>query len=442
VYITLRGTPKSASGSTRSGAGSVRSKVPGTVLGLGVVSLLTDISSESVAAILPIYITVVVGLGPLAFGFIDGIYQGISAFVRIAGGRWADRSDRPKWVAFVGYGLSALTRLALLFVSGFWAITSVVAADRLGKGLRTGPRDALIATASDPAHLGRNFGVHRALDTAGALIGPLLAFAILAMFPIGLGGYQTVFVWSFAFAIVGVAVLALVVPDLRSRSGRSGVSSADADVAETSAAPAPPERPRWRDLANPGLRRLLIAAAVLSLVTIGDGFLYLALENTGGISAAYFPLLFVGTNFAYLSLAVPMGRLADRIGRGKVFVGGYLLLLLCYAIAGFEIGGMAGVVLVLLLLGTFYAATDGVMSALATRLVPAASRASGISAAQTVVAMFRFVASLGFGLLWQFGSLQTAMLVMGIGLALAIPLAGALLQVRTEGSAEPAGDVA
>jgi MFS family permease len=446
VYITLRGTPKgdpkTASGSARSGAGSVRSKLPGTVLGLGVVSLLTDISSESVAAILPIYITVVVGLGPLAFGFIDGIYQGISAFVRIAGGRWADRSDRPKWVAFVGYGLSALTRLALLFVSGFWAITSVVAADRLGKGLRTGPRDALIATASDPAHLGRNFGVHRALDTAGALIGPLLAFAILAMFPIGLGGYQTVFVWSFAFAIVGVAVLALVVPDLRSRSGRSGVSSADADVAETSAAPAPPERPRWRDLANPGLRRLLIAAAVLSLVTIGDGFLYLALENTGGISAAYFPLLFVGTNFAYLSLAVPMGRLADRIGRGKVFVGGYLLLLLCYAIAGFEIGGMAGVVLVLLLLGTFYAATDGVMSALATRLVPAASRASGISAAQTVVAMFRFVASLGFGLLWQFGSLQTAMLVMGIGLALAIPLAGALLQVRTEGSAEPAGDVA
>jgi len=446
VYITLRGTPKSeakeAAGAGSSGTGSVRSRIPSTVVGLGVVSLLTDISSESVAAILPIYITVVVGLGPLAFGFIDGIYQGISAFVRIAGGRWADRSDRPKWVAFAGYGLSALTRLGLLFVSGFWAITSVVAVDRLGKGLRTGPRDALIATASDPAHLGRNFGVHRAMDTAGALIGPLMAFAILAVFPIGLGGYQTVFVWSFAFAVVGVAVLALAVPDLRTRSGKAAeAATSDASV-EVAEAPAPPARPRWRDLANPGLRRLLIAAAALSLVTIGDGFLYLALENTGDISAAYFPLLFVGTNFAYLMLAVPMGRLADRIGRGKVFVGGYVLLLLCYVIAGFELGGFAGVIVVLLLLGTFYAATDGVMSALATRLVPAASRASGISAAQTVVAMFRFVASLGFGLLWQFGSLQIAMLVMGIGLALAIPLAGALLHIRTERSAASAGESA
>ena len=135
---------------------------------------------------------------------------------------------------------------------------------------------------------------------------------------------------------------------------------------------------------------------------------------------------------AYAAAIPVMGKLADRIGRGKVFVGGYVLLLLCYVIAGFELGGFAGVIVVLLLLGTFYAATDGVMSALATRLVPAASRASGISAAQTVVAMFRFVASLGFGLLWQFGSLQIAMLVMGIGLALAIPLAGALLHIRTE----------
>src|SRR6478752_8420293 len=322
MYITLRGTPKDKSSelpdpaSTPTGG---RVRIAPAVIGLGTVSMLTDISSESVAAILPLYITVVVGLGPLAFGFIDGIYQGMSAVVRIAGGRWADRSDRPKWVAFAGYALSAVTRFGLLIVSGFWAITSVVAVDRLGKGLRTGPRDALIATASDPAHLGRNFGVHRAMDTAGALIGPLMAFAILAMFPIGLGGYQTVFVWSFAFAVVGVAVLLLVVPDLRSRSraadadSASPAEAASADAGPADAGPAdaglavaaaPPERPRWRDLANPGLRRLLIAAAVLSLVTIGDGFLYLSLQHTGEISASYLPLLFVGTNFAYLWLAV------------------------------------------------------------------------------------------------------------------------------------------
>ena len=284
--------------------------MPGAVLGLGVVSLLTDISSESVAAILPLYITVVVGLGPLAFGFIDGIYQGISAFVRIAGGRWADRSDRPKWVAFVGYGLSALTRLGLLVVSGFWAITSVVAVDRLGKGLRTGPRDSLIATASDPEHLGRNFGVHRAMDTAGALIGPLMAFAILAMFPIGLGGYQTVFVWSFAFAVVGVAVLAaggagsaepLTAADADSASP---AEAASADAGPTDAGPASRRRRRAAAVAGPRQSGPAPAADRGRGAVPGHDRRRLPLSRRCRTPArsppSYFPLLFVGTNFAYL----------------------------------------------------------------------------------------------------------------------------------------------
>jgi MFS family permease len=426
MYITLRGAPKGDTKTSAgpSSAGSLRSKVPGAVLGLGVVSLLTDISSESVAAILPIYITVVVGLGPLAFGFIDGIYQGISAFVRIAGGRWADRSDRPKWVAFVGYGLSALTRLGLLFVSGFWAITSVVAADRLGKGLRTGPRDALIATASDPAHLGRNFGVHRAMDTAGALIGPLLAFAVLAVFPFGLGGYHTVFVLSAAAAVIGVAVLVLAVPDLRRRD-KDGFT--------------PAERPHLRDLATPGIRRLLIAAGMLGVVTVGDGFLYLALQDGGQISPEYFPLLFVGSNAAYLALAIPFGRLSDRIGRGKVFIGGHVLLLGSYVLAATHAGGLAGALLMLLLLGAFYAATDGVLAAMASREVPAESRASGISAAQTVVAVSRFFSSILFGVLWQFTGRSTALLVMGIGLTAAAPVAAVLLRAFRRRPVEVAG---
>lgn len=446
MYITLRGTPKGESAdSSDQGPPSPRgrSRIAPAVIGLGTVSLLTDISSESVAAILPLYITVVVGLGPLAFGFIDGIYQGISAVVRIAGGRWADKSDRPKWVAFAGYAISALTRFGLLVASGFWAITSVVAVDRLGKGLRTGPRDALIATASEPEHLGRNFGVHRAMDTTGALIGPLLAFAILATFPVGLASYQTIFVFSCAFAVMGVAVLALAVPDLRRRNKTVAAAAgtpaaAPVPVAEQSPKPTPidsaPEdsTPRWSDLNKPGMRRLLIAAGVLSLATIGDGFLYLVLQEGGQIPNAFFPLLFVGTSLAYMLLAIPMGKLADRVGRGRVFVGGYVLLLACYVIAGFNLGGIVGLVLILLLLGTFYAATDGVLAALASLLIPEASRASGISAAQTVVALARFCASVGFGVLWQFAGLSTAVLVMSIGLVVAIALAAWLLHIRTE----------
>src|SRR5664279_90651 len=269
MYITVRGTPKGEpNGSVRENetGRSGKARIAPAVIGLGVVSLLTDISSESVAAILPLYITVVVGLGPLAFGFIDGIYQGISAVVRIAGGRWADRTDHPKWVAFAGYALSAVTRFGLLVATGFWAITSVVAVDRLGKGLRTGPRDALIATASEPEHLGRNFGVHRAMDTTGALIGPLLAFVVLAAFPLGLAGYHTVFVFSCAFAVMGGAVLVLAVPDLRRRRTAAAPGAATEPAATV-------KGPRLADLSRPALRRLLIASGLLGLVTIGEGFL-------------------------------------------------------------------------------------------------------------------------------------------------------------------------
>ena len=277
------------------------------MLAFGVVSLLTDVSSESVAAVLPLYITAVLGMGPLAYGFIDGIYQGVSAAVRILGGWWSDSTKRPKWVAFVGYLASALSRIGLLLATGFASITAVIAVDRLGKGLRTGPRDSLIATASDPADLGRNFGVHRAMDTAGALAGPLLAFAVLAAIPLGLGGYHAVFVFSLAFAVLGVMVLALVVPDLRTADGQaaSGEQSARQHIAL-----------RLSDLSQPALRRVLAVAGLLGLVTVGDGFIYLSLSEAGSLATKYFPLLFVGTSAAYMALAIPLGRVADRVGTG------------------------------------------------------------------------------------------------------------------------------
>ncbi|GAA3633952.1 MFS transporter [Microlunatus ginsengisoli] len=389
------------------------------MIALGVVSMLTDVSSESVSAILPLYITAVLGMSPLAYGFIDGIYQGVSALVRMLGGWWADSSRRPKWVAFTGYAGSALSRIAMLFTTSFAGITGAVTVDRLGKGLRTGPRDALIATAAPPDQLGRNFGVHRALDTAGALAGPLLAFAVIALIPVGLGGYRSVFVMSAAFAVVGVVVLAVLVPNLRTAAEPS--TRAEARTASRGA---------WRDLARPELRRLVLAAGVLGLLTVGDGFLYLALAQTGNLGAQYFPLLFVGTNAAYLALAVPFGRLADRVGRGRVFVGGYVVLLLAYLVALSALPDLARTIGTLLLLGAFYACTDGVLAALAARAVPEVSRSRGISAAQTAVALSRFAASVGFGVLWQFTGVSTALVVMAIGLAVAIPIAAWLLRVR------------
>jgi len=419
MYITLRSLPKP---SDREDSTSVlqRRGVPAAVLAFGVVSLLTDVSSEAVAAVLPLYITAVLGMGPLAYGFIDGIYQGVSAAVRILGGVWSDSTKRPKWVAFVGYLASALSRVGLLLASGFASITAVVAVDRLGKGLRTGPRDSLIATASDPGDRGRNFGVHRAMDTAGALAGPLLAFAVLAAIPLGLGGYHAVFVFSLAFAVLGLIVLALVVPDLRTADGNA--TSSDQSTRRRIAL-------RLSDLSQPALRRVLGVAGLLGLVTVGDGFIYLSLSDAGSLAAKYFPLLFVGTSAAYMALAIPLGRVADRLGRARVFLTGHIALLAVYVLTASGVGGgVWSVVMALLLMGSFYAATDGVLSALATQSVPEESRASGIAAAQTVVALARFACSVGFGLLWQLTGREAALWVMAAALIVGLAAAAVLLR--------------
>lgn len=396
-------------GTTRRNA----SRVSSVVIGLGITSMFTDISSESVAAILPLYITGVLGLSTVAYGFIDGIYQGISAVVRIAGGWAADRGDQPKWIAFFGYGVSAIARIGLLFATGFAALTAIVAIDRLGKGVRTAPRDALITASSTPETLGRSFGVHRMLDTIGAAIGPLLAFFVLFLIP---NGYVTVFVISLACAFVGVLVLGLLVPNKRPRADRAATE-------HTTRTPF-----RWRQLNNPRLRRVLLVSGLLGLLTIGDGFIYLVLQARSSFAAEWFPLLYVGTNVAFLALAVPFGRLSDRFGRARVFVLGHIALLAAYVCAAIPVAGAAVTVACLVLLGIFYAATDGILAALAAESTPPASRASGIAAAQTVVALSRLVASVGFGVLWFAIGRGPAMFIVSIALAVAIPLVAFLLR--------------
>ena len=394
-----------------------------TVVLLGLVSLLTDVSSESVSAVLPLYLTAVLGLSPLAYGFVDGLYQGVSAVVRILGGWLSDRADRPKWVAFAGYGLSAVTKVGLLAAQGLGPVTAVITVDRLGKGLRTAPRDALIAASTPPSSLGRAFGVHRALDTTGAAIGPLLAFALLWLVP---GDYSAVFVASLAAAVTGLALLLLLVPDLRPRRDR----------VTTAAAPAPPS---LRLLRRGRFGRLTLAAAVLGLLTISDGFLYLSLARRDDLAATWFPLLFVGTNLAYLALAVPLGRLSDRWGRARVLVGGHLLLLGAYLCAAGPVGGLPATLSCLFLLGAFYAATDGVLAALTSTLVPPEVRASGIATTQTVVAAARFASSVGFGSLWLWLGRGPAVYAVAAALVVAVPLAWWLLRDVERPAGELAG---
>ncbi|GAA3469613.1 MFS transporter [Nonomuraea roseola] len=368
--------------------------VPANVLALGVVSLVTDISSEMVTAVLPYYAVLVLGLSPLAYGLLDGLYFGVTAVVRLAAGHAADRWQRRKLVAGLGYALSAVCKLGLMAAGGSVGLLgAVVAADRTGKGLRTAPRDALISLSASPETQGQAFGVHRAMDTVGAFLGPLAAFAVLG----ATGAYDVVFVVSFAIAVLGVVLLVLYVRE---------------QPPVVVPVPAVRARVTLALLREPRFRGICLLAAGLGLVTVSDPFVYLLLQKGTGIAPEHFPLLPLGTAAVYLLLAVPVGRLADRWGRVPVFMLGHVALVCVYAL----LGGGAPYWLVLGVFGFFYAATDGVLMAAAGPLLPAHLRTSGLALLQTGQAVARMLCSIMYGAAWTFFGPVPGLAVMGAGI--------------------------
>ena len=389
-------------------------RVARNVLLLGLVSFFTDISSEMVSTILPLYLVYTLGFTPLQFGVVDGLQQGAAALVRVAGGFAADRTRRHKEVAWAGYGLSALSRLGLLFAQSVSALGALVFVDRTGKGIRTAPRDALISLSTEREGLGAAFGVHRALDTAGAMLGPLLAFGILWAAP---GEFDAIFVVSFCVALVGLAILGLFVEN-------RAEPAPDADRVSLAAAA--------RLFGTRRFATLVLVAAALALVTVSDGFLFLALQRHLDFEARLLPLLFVGTAFVYMSLAIPVGRLADRVGRGRVFVAGYVPLLAAYGLLLLPSGGSPEIALFLALLGLYYAATDGVLMALASASLPPALRGSGLAMLVTATSVGRLFASILFGTIWTWTDVETAIAVYAVGLVAAMAVAAAALRRAPE----------
>jgi MFS family permease len=387
-------------------------QVSQTVLMLGMTSMFTDISAEMVSSILPMYLVLSLHLSPLAFGVLDGLYLGGAAIVRLLSGFMADRSRRHKEIAVTGYALSAMSRLGLLLVGGVWTLlASVVLIDRLGKGIRTAPRDAMISLTSTRENLATSFGVHRAMDTAGAMIGPLIAFGLLILTP---GSYDAIFVVSLCAALIGLGFLTLFVRN----------PSATALPVAGASAPAPPSLRSALNLAR-GSRfgPLLVIGAILSVATMSDGFLYLTLQQRLDFRVGFFPLLYVATALIFMVLAIPMGQLADRFGRGKVFIGGYVLLLMVYGLLLVPWYGTAQIAIYLILLGAYYAATEGVLMALASAILPEDLRTSGLALMTTGTNLGRLAASILFGLIWTWQGVNTAIWVFIAGLIVATLLA-------------------
>jgi MFS family permease len=363
-----------------------------------------------VNSVLPVYLVLHLHLSPLQYGAIDGVYNGLAVvLVSLAAGLTADRSKRHKEVALTGYGFSALCKLFLLAAGGVWGwLIAIVGLDRIGKGIRTAPRDALISLNTPPHLMASAFAVHRALDVGGALLGPIVAFFLLTRMP---GAFDVLWVTSFLFAVLGVAALWLYVPrpkaELFLSEGRVSRRSLSSLFAS----------PHFVALAGCGF--------LLSVGTANDGFIYLILQDKGGTNSGFLPLFFVVTAFSYMLFSIPVGLCADRFGRGSIFLSGYavlgivyLLLLLMPTISPTMLVGC------LLLLGLYYAGTEGVLMAMMSAAVPPESRASGLAVLASAIALGKMGSALLFGWIWGAYGVWYAILTFGAILMVALLVAG------------------
>ena len=364
-----------------------------TVWKLGITSLLTDVSSEMVSSVLPLYFVLHLHFSPLQFGLLDGISQGAAvALLSLAAGIAADRWRAQKQVAITGYALSAFSKIALLAAGGAWTVVAgVLALDRVGKGIRTAPRDAMISLVSPRGSLATSFAVHRGLDTFGALLGPLLAFSLLRLIP---GSFDLILMVSFCVALIGVGLIGLLVEKPPATPVASGPG------ASLSLSFSLFKQPRFCALA--------IAAALLGLSTASDGFIYLMMQARTHSSASDIPLYAFLTASSYLLLSIPAGRLADRWGRGRVFLGGYLLLAIVYGSLLWAGLGHRGQFLIVGLLGAYYAATDGVMAAMVSAAIGLDLRTSALALLNTISSLTRLGSSILFGWIWASGTMNTA----------------------------------
>lgn len=380
------------------------------VVALGLTSFWTDLASEMVAAVLPLYLVARVGFDVGSYGLFDGAMAAAAIVVILVGGAVTDRTRRPKPVAVAGYAVSGVSRLGLV-----WAVAPVafLLLDRVGKGLRVAPRDALIAAHAPRHALASAFAVHRALDTAGALAGPLIAFAVLQLVP---GDFALLFQLSVLGSVLGIVVLVVGVP---------APARTPAPVT-TLAAEAPTGAPTGA--ATHAGRRVAAAGAVLGAATVSDGLLFLAMWRLADLDPAVFPLLFAGSAVSYLLLGIPFGRLADRIGRSRLLVPAHGALLAVYALLWATEPSGWTVAACLALHGLYYAGTDGVYSATAAAIAPPHRRGQVIGRVLFGVAAGRLVGGALFGAVWLRAGLDTALALAAGLLVLAAVAAARLLR--------------
>ena len=345
------------------------------ILLLGFVSLLNDISSEIIQPILPLFITSLGG-GATAVGLIGGISDGLPSILQVFSGYWSDRWRRRKPLVVAGYGLSAVGKLFLSISTSWQQVFVLKALERCGKGVRSPPRDALISESTDKSNRGRGFGLHRAMDSSGAVIGSILAYAL----------WKTGFDYKTIFLIAGILAVLALIPFYK--------------VKESSGAPNGHLRMNASDLSSE-LRKFLVIACLFALGNFSYMFFILRAQAlfSGAESVAVPLLLYVLFNLVYALLAMPVGIWSDKIGRRNVLALGYALFALT-ALGFAFVSSLAGLIILFALYGLVYALIDGSQSAFVSDLSRASLRSTSLGLYYGAVGVSAILSGLVAGELW------------------------------------------
>ena len=380
----------------RSSGGATHTALPRTVVVVGFVSLLNDSASEMITPLLPIFLTATLGAGPAIVGLVEGIAEATASILKLLSGWLADRGVSPKWLVVGGYGASNAARPLIALVVSWPFVLLLRFLDRAGKGIRTAPRDALIAGATSPANRGRAFGFHRSMDHAGAVIGPLLAFALLS------AGVPTrsVFLWS---VVPGILVILLLVFGL----------PRDASIGPREEA----VRLSWSTL-DGRVRQLIVAAGVLALASVPEVFVVLWARQEG-LPLAWVPLVWAAASLGKMLLAYPAGVLTDLVGRVPLLLAGWSLRVsVLFALA---LVTASGPLVWLFFIG--YSATLALTEPAERSLIgdraPASQRGTAYGVYHLACGLFVLPGAVLFGALWQAYGSRSAFLFAAVLTAVA-----------------------
>jgi len=348
------------------------------VFRLGLTSFFTDMSSEMIFPVLPIFLTTVLGANMAIIGLIEGVAESAATILKMFSGWFSDKFGKKKPLIMAGYSFSAVTKPLLALTTHWWHVLAIRLADRVGKGLRTAPRDALITASVDKSERGAKFGLHRAMDTAGAIVGTLIAFFVLQRYLEG--AFQIIFLLSAIPGLIAITVLGLGVKDVPQKV-ESKKFSFDFGACD------------------PTLKRFLWAIAFFNLANFSYAFFILR-ANDIGLALFMIPLVYFVYNAVYAAFAIPIGKLSDRIGRKPILTVGVLLFGLTSLGFGF-VANTTTIWFLFALYGLFMAVTDGVSRAYVSDLAATNKRGLAFGTYHAIVGITVLPANFIGGVLWH-----------------------------------------